>query len=159
MISKTWQFTLNDLLQEWLHYSFIRKRERILLKNIKKLQRKEKNKMNNLKYWKSKNISSNKQIFREIQWQVEIFKNKAEKEISKTDKNYIIMMRTKNYLQSETDNTTICIDEKFRKVSQIKKVKKKISSRTVTECIRNINRSINTNWAKFRKKQFRKSIH
>ena len=66
MISETWQFTLNDLLWEWLHYSSIRKREEILSENIKKLQRKEKNKISNLKCWKSKDISSNKWVFKKI---------------------------------------------------------------------------------------------
>ena len=100
MISETWQIILNDLLWEWLHYSFIKKRERIFLKSIKKLQKKEKNKISNLKCWKNKNILSSRQIFRKIQWQAEAFKNKARKKKRNEKKNesYIILIKAKNHL-------------------------------------------------------------
>ena len=146
MISETWQFTLNDLLWEWLHYSSIRKRERILSESIKKLQKKKRDKMSNLKCWKSKNISSSRWIFREIQWQVKTFKNRTEKETNETNESYIILMRMKNHLWFETDNIMTCINERFRKASWIRKAEKKISSeRIVIECIKSINRLINTN--------------
>ena len=150
---------MNDLLQEWLHHSSIRKREEIFSESIKKLQRKERNKISNLKCWKSKNISSSKQISEEIQWQTEIFRNKAEEKTDETDENYIILMKVKNHLWFRISSTTTCIDERFRKASWIRKVKKKTSSRTVIECIRNINKSISTNWVKFREQQLRRSVY
>ena len=159
MTSETWQVTLNDLLWEWLHHSSIRKKERIFFKNIKKLQRKERDKMSNLKCWKSKNISSSREISKEIWWQVKTLRNKAEEKTDETNKNYIILIKMKDYLWFEISSTTTCIDKRFRKASQIRKIKKRISSRIVIKCIRSINKSINTNWAKFRKQQFRKSIH
>ena len=149
MTSETWQTTMNNLLWEWLYHSSIRKRERIFLKSIKKLQKKEKNKISNLKCWKNKNISSSKWIFREIWWQAETFRNKAERETNKINKSYIILIKMKNHLWFKTDSMMICIDEKLRKASWIRKIKEKISSRTVIKCIRSINKSINTNWAKF----------
>ena len=108
--------------------------------------------MSNLKHWKSKNISSSRWISEEIQWQVETFRNRAKEKTDEIDKNYIILMRVKNYLWSEISSMTICIDERFRKASQIRKAEKKTSSRIVIRCIRNINKSISTNWAKFRKR-------
>src|SRR6266480_4279150 len=72
-------------------------------------------------------------------------KKKTEKETNKTDKNYIILMKIKNHLQFRTDSMTTCINKKLRKASQIRKIKEKTSSRTVIKCIKNINKSINTN--------------
>ena len=115
--------------------------------------------MSNLKCWKSKIISSNKQIFRKIWWQVKIFRNRTEKKTNKIDKNYIIMIRMKNHLQFRINNTMTCINKKFKKASWIRKVKEKISSRTVIRCIRSINKLTSTNWAKFKRKQLKKNIY
>ena len=142
---------MNNLLWKWLHYSSIEKKERILSESIKKLQKEEKNKISNLKYWKNKNISSSKWISKEIWWQAEIFKNRAEKKTNETSKSYIILMRMKNHLQFKISSTIICIDKRLRKASQIRKIKEEISSRTVIECIKNIDKSTNTNWVKIRK--------
>ena len=68
-------------------------------------------------------------------------------------------MKVKNYLWSETDNMTTCIDERLRKASWIRKTEEKTSSRTVTKCIRNINRLTNTNWAKFEKQQLERNVY
>ena len=76
-----------------------------------------------------------------------------------TDESYIILMKAKSHLQFEISSTMTCINKRFRKASWIRKIKEKTSSRTVIEYIRNINRLTNTNWAKFRKRQFRESIH
>ena len=92
---------------------------------------KKKDKMSNLKYWKSKNISSSKQIFKKIWWQAEIFRNRAEEKTDKTDESYIILMKVKDYLQSETDNMTTCINKRLRKASQIRKIKNNTSSRQI----------------------------
>ena len=135
------------------------KKKRILFKNIKKLQKKEKNKISNLKCWKSKNILLSRQIFKEIWWQVKIFRNKAEKKTDETDKNYIILIRIKNHLQSEINSIMTCINKKLRKVSQIRKVKKKASSRTVIKCIRSINKLTSTNWAKLEEWWLRKNVY
>ena len=115
--------------------------------------------MSNLKCWKNKNISSRKQIFRKIQWQVKIFRNRAKEKTDETDKSYIILMKAKSHLQFRTDSTTTCINKKLRKTSQIRKIKEKINSRTVIKCIRNINKSININWAEFEEQQFKRSVY
>ena len=57
-------------------------------------------------------------------------------------------MKAKNHLWFETDNTMTCIDERLRKVSQIRKTEEKTSSKIVIKCIRNINRLMSTDWAK-----------
>ena len=158
MISETWQSTLNNLLQKWLYYSSIRKKKRILSESTEKLQRKEKNKMSNLKCWKSKKISSSRWIFKEIWWQVEALENRTQRN-EKVSKSYIILMRMKSHLWFEIDSMMTCINKKLRKASQIRKIKEKTSSRTVIECIRNINKSINTNWAKLERRQLRRNIH
>ena len=141
---------MNNLLWEWLHHSFIRKKERIFSESIKKLQKEKRNKISNLKCWESKNISSSRWIFRRIWWQVETLKNEMRRN-EKTDESYIILIRKKSHLQFRTDSMTTCINKRLRKASWIRKVKEKISLRTIIRCIRNINRSTNTNWAKIRK--------
>src|SRR5947208_1319370 len=67
------------------------------------------------------------------------------KKTNEIDKSYIVLMRTKNHLQSEISSMTTYINKKFRKASQIRKIKEKISSRTVIRCVRNINRLTSTN--------------
>ena len=118
-----------------------------------KTTKKKRNKMSNLKCWKSKNISSNRQIFREIWWQVEALEDETrrKKRNERKSESYIILMRTKSHLWFETDSMMTCINKKFRKASQIKKAEEKISSKIVTEYIKNINKSISINWAKFKK--------
>ena len=152
IISETWQSILNNLLWEWLHYSFIRKREEILLESIKELQKKERDKMSNLKCWKSKDILSSRWIFKEIWWQVETLRNRAKKETNETDKSYIALIRVKSHLWFETDSMMTCINKRLRKASWIRKAEEKISSRTVTECIKSINKLMSANWAKFRRR-------
>ena len=93
------------------------KKKRIFLKSIKKLQRKKRDKISNLKHWKSKNISSSRWISKEIWWQAEILRNRVEEKTDETDKNYIILMRAKNHLWSEISSMTTCIDERLRKAS------------------------------------------
>ena len=53
----------------------------------------------------------------------------------------------------------ICINKRFKKASQIRKAEEKTSSKTVIECIKNINKSTSTNWAKFEEQQLEKSIY
>ena len=90
-----------------------------------------------MKYWKSKNISSSKWIFEEIWWQVKTLRNKTEEKTDETNESYIILMRAKNHLWSEINSTMTCINEKFRKASQIRKIEEKTNLRTVIKYIRN----------------------
>ena len=140
---ETWQIILNDLLWEWLHHSSIRKEEEILSESIKKLQRKKRDKMSNLKHWKSKNISSSEQIFREIWWQVKVLEDRIRKEKrnERKSESYIILIRAKNHLQFRISSMMTCINERLRKASWIRKVKEKISSKIIIECIRNTDKS------------------
>ena len=145
MTSETWQLTLNDLLWEWLHYSSIRKKEEIFSESTEELQRKERNKMSNLKCWKSKDISSSKQIFRETQWQVKTLRNRAEEKTDETDKSYIILMRVKDHLWFRINSTITYIKKNLRKASRIRKIKERSDSNIITEYIRITYKSIKTN--------------
>ena len=122
-----------------------------LFSNIQKILQEKKNKINDLKCWKNKNISSSRWISEEIWWQAEVFKNKAWRN-EKMSESYIILIKMKSHLWFEISSTTTCIDRRLRKASQIRRIKKKISSRTVIRCIRSINRLMSTNWVKFRRR-------
>ena len=54
-------------------------------------------------------------------------------------------MRKKNHLQFRTDSMMTCINKKLRKALKIKKAEEKTSSRTVIECVKNINKLTSTN--------------
>ena len=95
--------------------------------------------MSNLKYQKSKDISSSRQISERNWEQVKILKNRTE-ERDETDESYIILMREEDHLQFKINSTTTCIDERLRKASRIRRIEEESDSNIIIKCIRSSHR-------------------